>query len=99
MGSLGSKSASGAYQAIIALMPPHDTYVELFAGSGAGLIRKPQAASSFAVDLDARPLAAIRASLPEVKCCRVDAIAFIDAFDDSAGARALIYADPPYLHS
>src|SRR5258708_5483927 len=57
MGYLGSKSASGAYQAIIALMPPHDTYVELFAGSGAVLIRKPQAASSFAVDLDARPLA------------------------------------------
>ncbi|MBW5840060.1 hypothetical protein [Yersinia enterocolitica] len=30
--NLGSKAASGAYQAIIALMPPHDTYIELFLG-------------------------------------------------------------------
>jgi hypothetical protein len=34
MSYLGSKAASGAYQAIIALMPPHDTYIETHVGSG-----------------------------------------------------------------
>ena len=27
-GYLGSKQVSGAYQAVIANMPPHDTYIE-----------------------------------------------------------------------
>ena len=29
---LGSKAASGAYQAIIAQMPPHDLYIETHLG-------------------------------------------------------------------
>lgn len=56
MSYLGSKAGAGVYQAIIALMPPHDTYVELFAGSGAVLQRKAPAAQSFAVDLDKQAL-------------------------------------------
>ncbi|GAB7269522.1 hypothetical protein DZS_09150 [Dickeya ananatis] len=32
MGYLGSKGASGAYQKIIAAMPPHDTYIESHLG-------------------------------------------------------------------
>ncbi|MFS1487716.1 hypothetical protein BCU41_024755 (plasmid) [Vibrio lentus] len=35
MGYLGSKAASGAYQAIIANMPQHDIYIEAFLGTGA----------------------------------------------------------------
>lgn len=99
MGYLGSKAASGAFQAIIALMPPHDVYVELFAGSGVVLLRKPPAARSFAVDLDARPLAAIQAARPDVECVNADAFSFIDEFDYAGSGRTLIYADPPYLHS
>jgi hypothetical protein len=57
MGYLGSKAASGAYQAIIAVIPPHDTYIELFCGSGAVLLRKPSAMRSYAVDLDRKVLA------------------------------------------
>ena len=99
MSYLGSKAASGAFQAIIALMPPHDSYVELFAGSGAVLLRKPPAAKSYAVDLDPRPLAAIRAARPDVECRAADAFAFLDGFDHAGAGRTLIYADPPYLHS
>ena len=99
MSYLGSKAASGAYQAIIALMPPHDTYIELFAGSGAVLLRKPPAARSFAVDLNAEPLASIRAARPEVECVHADARSFIDGFDYEGSGRVLIYADPPYLHA
>ena len=99
MGYLGSKAASGAYQAIIALMPSHDTYVELFAGSGAVLLRKPPAARSVAVDLDPRPLASIRAARPDVECRAANSFGFLDGFDYAAAGRTLIYADPPYLHS
>ena len=99
MGYLGSKAASGTYQAIIALMPPHDTYVELFAGSGAVLLRKPPAARSFAVDLDPVPLAEIQAARPDVECVNADAFTFIDGYDYARSGRTLIYADPPYLPS
>jgi DNA adenine methylase len=99
MGYLGSKAASGAFQAIISLMPPHDTYVELFAGSGAVLLRKPHAARSFAVDLDARCLDLISTARPDVDCRNISAESFIDGFDYAGSGRTLIYADPPYLHS
>ncbi len=39
---LGSKLAS-AYQTIIAAMPPHDTYIEPFVGSGAIINNIPPA--------------------------------------------------------
>ncbi|CAI1679267.1 Uncharacterised protein [Serratia liquefaciens] len=39
MGYLGSKAASGAYQAIISQMPPHDTYIETHLGGGAVMLR------------------------------------------------------------
>ncbi|HWE52645.1 MAG TPA: hypothetical protein VG273_22830 [Bryobacteraceae bacterium] len=99
MGYLGSKAASGAYQAIISLMPPHDTYIELFAGSGAVLVRKPPSASSFAVDLNAEALRQIGTASPETVCVEADAFRFLADFDYGARGRVLIYADPPYLHS
>ena len=99
MSYLGSKAASGTVQAIIALMPPHDTYIELFAGSGTVLLRKPPAARSYAVDLDPRPLASIRAARPDVECRVADAFGFLDSFDYANAGRTLIYANPPYLPS
>ena len=39
-GYLGSKQVSGAYQAVIANMPPHDTYIETHL---ARLIHEPAA--------------------------------------------------------
>lgn len=96
MGYLGSKAASGAYQAIIALMPPHDTYVELCVGSGAVLRRKPPAARTIAVDLDRSVLGSLPPAVNVV--CR-DAITYLDDGDYPRSTRTLIYADPPYLHS
>jgi methylase of polypeptide subunit release factors len=98
MGYLGSKAASGAFQAIIALMPPHDTYVELFTGSGAVLTRKPLARRSFAVDLDSAALGALPGEYPGLERVCNDALAFLDGFDWESAGRVLIYADPPYLH-
>lgn len=48
-GYLGAKSASGAFQAVIGSMPPHDTYIEAFAGSGAVLRAKPKAGRSIVI--------------------------------------------------
>jgi DNA adenine methylase len=53
----GSKAASGLCQAIIALVPPHDTYIETHLGGGAIMKRKPPALRNIGIDLDARALA------------------------------------------
>jgi DNA adenine methylase len=100
MGYLGSKAASGAFQAIIALMPPHDTYIELFAGSGAVLRRKPPAAYSMAVDLNLEALRALKdARCPNLQTFCMDALLFLAWSQSLRKGRVLIYADPPYLHS
>ena len=43
MGYFGSEATSGLCQAIIAMMPPHDTYIETHLGGGAVMKRKPPA--------------------------------------------------------
>ena len=53
----GSKATSGLCQAIIALMPPHDTYVETHLGGGAIMQRKPPALRNIGIDRDERALA------------------------------------------
>lgn len=95
---LGSKAASGAYQAIIALMPPHDTFIDLYAGSGAIVSRKPPCLQSYAVDLDPSMLERIP-DAPRLTKVRGSARSFLDGFNYAAAGRLLIYADPPYLHS
>lgn len=98
MSYLGSKAASGAFQTIIALMPPHDTFIDLFAGSGVILKRKMPCIRSFAVDLDpAAPCSSI--DIPRLTHVVADARSFLDGFDYAGSGRVLIYADPPYLHS
>jgi DNA adenine methylase len=99
MSNLGSKAISGAYQAIVALMPPHDTYIEPFVGSGAVLLRKEPASRSFAIDLDAAAIRALPADYPDLEKRVENALDFLARFDWLAYGRVLIYADPPYLHS
>lgn len=54
---LGAKTASGAYQAIIAAMPPHDTYIETHLGTGAVMKFKAPALRSVGIELDPQTLA------------------------------------------
>jgi DNA adenine methylase len=95
MNYLGSKAASGAYQAIIAAMPPHDTYLETHLGSGAIARRKPPAARNIGIDLDASALAGF--GHPAMELHQGDAVAYLQQFDYTKAGRVLIYADPPYL--
>lgn len=98
MSYLGSKGASGAFQAIISRMPPHDTYIESHLGSGTVLKRKPGAARSIGIDRDPDVIKAFdHASNVELVCD--DAIVFLSEFDFDNAGRVLIYADPPYLLS
>jgi len=95
---MGAKSATGAAQAIIAQMPPHDTYIETHLGTGAIMHAKPQAARSIAIDIDAQTLEDFPPpEYAEIECG--DAIKFLESFDWSDAGRSLVYADPPYLHS
>ncbi|MEL4287149.1 hypothetical protein AAEI02_19675 [Shewanella xiamenensis] len=49
---LGGKNGSGVYQAIINLLPPHDTYIEGFLGTGAVMKRKAPALRNIGLDLN-----------------------------------------------
>jgi DNA adenine methylase len=91
----GSKATSGLCQAIIALMPPHDTYIETHLGGGAIMQRKPPARRTIAIDIDLAPLARFECHYPveKVHGC---AHRFLREFDFHG--RELLYCDAPYLH-
>ncbi len=96
MGSyFGSKATSGLCQPIIALMPPHDTYIETHLGGGAIMKRKPPALHNIGIDLNPRAVAAFECDYP-VKKVNDCAHRFLAEYD--YGGRELIYSDPPYLH-
>ena len=94
-GYFGSKATSGLCQPIIALMPPHDTYIETHLGGGAIMKRKAPALTNIGIDIDAKALAAFDGGYPvrKVNGC---AHRFLAEYD--YGGRELVYADPPYLH-
>lgn len=95
MSYLGAKSGAGVYQAIIAAMPPHETYVEAFLGSGAIMTRKPPAVRSIGIDADRDAIEAF--AEPGVELITGDAIAWIRTNAGTLGPRDLVYCDPPYL--
>ena len=80
MGYLGAKSASGAFQAVIAQMPPHDTYIETHLGSGVVMLRKPPALRSIGLEIDPETFATFTPDYP-VELHNVDCIAFLRTFD------------------
>ena len=92
----GSKATSGLCQAIIALMPPHDTYIESHLGGGAIMKRKPAALRNIGIDRNERALEKFRCDYP-VERVHADAHRFLADFDYQG--RELVYCDPPYLHS
>lgn len=92
----GSKATSGLCQPIIALMPPHDTYIESHLGGGAIMKRKPPARRNIGVDRDARALTRFKCDYP-VERVHGCAHRFLAEYDYRG--RELIYSDPPYLHS
>ena len=91
----GSKATSGLCQPIIAMMPPHDTYIETHLGGGAIMRRKPPALHNIAIDLDPEALRIFECDYPveKVQGCAHE---FLSAYTFSG--HELVYCDPPYLH-
>lgn len=91
----GSKATAGLCQPIIALMPPHDSYIETHLGGGAIMQRKPAALRNIGIDKDPRALADFACSYPVEK---INRCAHRFLADYEYRGRELIYSDPPYLH-
>lgn len=94
MGYFGSKATSGLCQAIIAMMPPHDTYIETHLGGGAIMRRKPPALHNIGIDLDPQALVQFACDYP-VQLINGCAHRFLADYDYQGSE--LIYSDPPYL--
>ena len=90
----GSKATSGLCQPIIAMMPPHTTYIETHLGGGAIMKRKPAALTNIGIDIDPRPLSNFdcRYAVELVNGC---AHHFLTHYDYQGNE--LVYCDPPYL--
>lgn len=92
-GYLGSKAASGLFQNIIAIMPPHKTYIETHLGSGVIMKRKPPAAKSIGIDIHDVPLANFECDHP-VELVHGCAHEFLSNYDFKGDE--VVYVDPPY---
>lgn len=92
----GSKATSGLCQPLIALMPPHDTYIETHLGGGAIMQRKPAARYNIGIDRNARTLSRFACDYP-VELIHGCAHQYLAEY--SFTGRELIYSDPPYLHA
>lgn len=90
----GSKATSGLCQPIIALMPPHDTYIETHLGGGAIMKRKPAARHNISIDLNARALEQFQCDYPVEK---IHGCAHRFLAEYPFTGRELVYSDPPYL--
>ncbi len=95
-GYFGSKATSGLCQPIIAMMPPHDVYIETHLGGGAIMKRKAPARHNIGIELNGRALARFECEYP-VELVHGCAHRFLGEYEYRG--RELIYCDPPYLHS
>lgn len=93
---MGAKSAAGIGELICALMPPHDTYVEPFYGSGVIHARKGPAFQSIILDLDPSCVA-IGAMRPRTTALLGCGLEYLAGLDVRRLGRVVIYADPPYV--
>lgn len=90
----GSKAASGLCQNIIAMMPPHDTYVETHLGGGAIMRRKPPTVNNIGIDIDPQAISNFQCDYP-VQLVNGCAHRFLRDYPFTGSE--LIYCDPPYL--
>lgn len=94
----GGKNSGGAYQTIINQIPPHDIFVEAFAGSAPICRHKRPARQSYLIELDPTAAASLTPLCdrtpgdPRVICA--DATRWLATH--ALPPRAFVYCDPPY---
>lgn len=92
----GGKAGSGVYQTIINQIPPHDVYIEAFAGGAAVLRNKRPASCSIAIDADKRACASMLSlEMASLTVIHGDALTFLRSY--AWTGKEFIYLDPPYL--
>lgn len=92
---LGAKNGSGVYQAIINVIPPHETYIEGFLGTGAVLRRKAPAKRNIGIDLYKPCIDGFNYTAAEL--LHADIFEFLATFDFENNGRIVLYLDPPYV--
>jgi hypothetical protein len=96
MSYTGGKGGEGTAQAIINQQPPHDTYIEPFAGHAAVFRAKRPALNSILIDQDPACIAWLgEHTNGNVSYLVADALAWLTGRIFSR--QTLIYCDPPYL--
>jgi site-specific DNA-adenine methylase len=94
----GGKNGAGVYQALINLIPPHDTYIETHLGGGAIMQNKRRAEKSIGIDIDPNVVDMWRSevqSRPDLTVINDDAVVFLSEYDFQG--TEFVYCDPPYL--
>jgi DNA adenine methylase len=93
----GSKAAMGAAQRVISEMPPHELYIEAFAGGAAvGRMKRP-ASQEIYIERDPDTAASLNRLMPDRQIVVGDCTRVI--VPESIPDEAVLYADPPYLMS
>jgi hypothetical protein len=92
----GGKNSDGVYQRIINEIPPHETYIEPFLGSGAIMRKKRPARLTIGVDLDKPVIEQFDCDhIPHLRLIHGDGLEFLKSYSWQ-GSEA-VYCDPPYL--
>lgn len=96
----GSKNGAGVAERIIGQMPPHDEYIEGFAGSAAVFRRKAPCKKSWLIDIDPKTCQQLGSTLGGYAGVDVVCASFLDwikTYRWSVRPSTLIYLDSPYL--
>ena len=93
-GYFGSKATSGLCQSIIAMMPPHTTYIETHLGGGAIMKKKAPAQHNIGIDIDQNALTKFSCNYA-VDLVNKCAHQFLSMYRYTG--KELVYCDPPYL--
>jgi len=97
----GGKNHCGTYRAIINQIPPHATFIELFAGSAAIARHMRPAEQTILVDHNPECLKRLPGLPANTIRCRADAIHWLRQVlgeEDRLSSSTFLYADPPYMH-
>lgn len=90
---LGAKNGSGVYQAIINLIPPHETYIEAFLGTGAIMRNKAPALVNIGLDKSKKMIDKFNYPSAELICgCSIE---YLKNYKPKS--KTVIYCDPPYM--
>jgi DNA adenine methylase len=94
----GSKAGAGVAQRIVSLLPPHELYIEAFAGGAAvGRLKRPSGCDVF-VERDVARASSLMTMLPASAHLVVGDVMQVIA-PERVPAEAVVYCDPPYLMS